>query len=201
MKWITGIFLIWLNLTFGADHLDLSISEFDSVLLVDFKISKEAAELINHAQDPIYLWNINEFNHAYYMVGNGGDRENLWAGVGYSQVDESEYLIITVRNVSGQFGRYFPRNVTLNMNYNGILNPGTVQDLGFGIYPERTVETPKLKTVKRLILWATYFELGSNNLVLKILLKDRHYAISDFQPSDLANLDDGHLQIKLRASR
>ena len=119
-------------------------------LIVHFKAAKSSPTPITGSRDWAYIWNENEFGYRYYMIGEGpGKRENLWTGVGHAQNTDLDYLMITIRNIRGQFGKFYPQSLVKEFNLNGTRNPGRVEDGGFGIYPERIIENHGIEGVER----------------------------------------------------
>lgn len=183
--------------SWAQDQLHLKVEDMGEVLFLRVEIKKSSSTLINDQADERYVWNEDEEGRRYYMVGVPEVRENLWLGVGHAENLEQDYLALGVRNLGAQFGQSFPKNAVEHFSFNGRFNPGSVEDQGFGMYPERTVQVKNIKGVRAVRAWASFFELGSNNLILQVILDNNAFLLKEFSEKNFVLLGDGLLEIKL----
>ena len=180
------------------DEIQIKLQDLESkVLWLKVDIQKDSTNPINLENDSIYLWNEDEWGYRYYAIGIPERRENLWVGVGHAENIEQDYLIVGVRNLGFQFGQNFGKNLVENFFLNQTHNPGVVTDNGFGIYPERMVTIKNIPGVKYIRSWPSFFELGSNNYLLQIVLENNKFSLKEFSEKNLRIFGDGKIEIKL----
>lgn len=197
---LLGIFFLSLSpLVFGKDALELQIDHYPGAgISIKVNVEKQSEVLITDEDDDIYIFNEDEYGYKYYMIGTGmGRRENLWAGVGHAEYNDTDYMKIDIKNLKTQYGQDFCKNLVLNTTFNGVKKPGIVEDWGFGLYPERIITDHGIPGIKEVRLRATYFELGTNHLAIKLILENGAFDLLGYDHNNLAVFGDGKISTRL----
>ncbi len=183
-----------------TDSLTIDVTETAATLEVSFRATQTTSTPICAPDDDVFVWNEDETGYRYYMIGREGRRENIWVGVGHAENTGRDYLMISIRNLEGQFGDFYPQNLVMNFRMNGRDDPGVVEDGGLGIYPIRTIHRPGPSGVEAIVASSSYYELTTNHFLLRFNLENDFFRLRDLQARHVAVDGDGEIRVKLLKS-